>query len=258
MRTAVLLVAGTGSRLRPLTNDIPKCLVSLGGESVLYRVIRQLRNHGISRFVFATGYCEEALKQAVLPLHLECEFCRNDAYESTQNSISLLHCVEAVRGESFVKLDGDLVICDAVLDRLLCHRAPMSVVVDTSRKLDNEAMKVDIDDEGCIRDFGKGLPLSRARAESIGVEMLDADSANLVFARICDLMKRGKTDKYYEDVYAELIREGALQPKAVDVAGLAWSEIDTLEDLNSARALVAIESPSAVSGLVDCVSRPSD
>lgn len=242
MRTAVLLVAGTGSRLRPLTNDIPKCLVPLGGESVLHRVIRQLRSRGISRFVFATGYREGALKAAVAPLQIECEFCRNDDYESTQNSVSLLRCGEVLRGESFVKLDGDLVVRDEILDRILSDRGSMSVAVDTSRALDEEAMKVEIDDGGFVRDFGKKLPQVRARAESIGIERLDAESGNLVFARIRSLVKEGQTDKYYEDVYAELVRNGQLRPKAVDVAGLGWSEVDTLDDLEEAKALIANES----------------
>ena len=242
IRTAVLLVAGTGSRLRPLTNNLPKALVPLGDESVLLRIVRQLRHHGISRFLFATGYCEGALRAAVAPLGIECEFCRNDDYASTQNSVSLGKCAEAIRGEPFVKLDGDLVVRDDVLDKLFADREPMSVAVDTSRKLDAEAMKAKIDSYGFICDFGKGLPIANAQAESIGIEKLDAQSGGLVLSRICSLMNQGTTDKYYEDVYADLIHEGLLHPKAVDVAGAAWSEIDTLDDLRLAKALVAGES----------------
>lgn len=244
LRTAVLLVAGVGSRLRPLTNNLPKALVPLGAESVLHRLVRQLQARGILRFVFATGYCEDALKSAVMPLGLDCVFCRNEEYATTQNSISLVKCAESLAGEPFVKLDGDLVVGDAVFDRLFEGHSPMIVGVDTSRKLDDEAMKAEIDENGVIRDFGKHLPRHRARAESIGIEILDAESGKEVLSRITTLMHGGQTQKYYEDIYAELIREGLLEPTAVDVAGLPWSEIDTLEDLELAKTLIASEAGS--------------
>jgi len=213
----------------------------LGAETVLHRIVRQLQQHGISRFVFATGYCEQALRDAMAALDIESEFCRNDMYASTQNSISLLCCAKALRGEAFVKLDGDLVVRDGVLAVLFGDSSRMSVAVDSSRTLDEEAMKVEIGHDACIRNFGKSLSLSSAVAESIGIEKLDAGCAELVFSRIRRLADAGTTDRYYEDVYAELIREGILEAKAVDVAGIGWTEVDTLEDLQCARALVSDE-----------------
>jgi len=238
-RTAVLLVAGTGSRLRPLTNDIPKALVSLGAETILHRMLRQLQQHGITRFVFATGYCEQAVRSATAALAAETVFCRNDDYESTQNSISLGRCASALRGESFVKLDGDLVVEDEILERVLSDMSAMTVAVDSSRHLDQESMKAEIDADGYIRDFGKTMPVARAKAESIGIERLDAACGEVVLSRIADLLQRGITNKYYEDVYAELIGEGLLAPQGLDIAPLAWSEVDTREDLELARALAA-------------------
>ena len=238
IRTAVLLVAGTGSRLRPITDNIPKALVPLGAETIMHRIVRQLRQCGIARFVFATGYCEQAVRAAMQSVDVESIFCRNDDYASTQNSISLVKCAEVLAGESFVKLDGDLVVSDGILERILCDSSAMTVAVDTSRQLDEESMKAAIDDDGQIRNFGKSLPLSQARAESIGIEKLDANSGEAVLSRIVEHLQRGTTNKYYEDVYAELIREERLHARAVDVAGLGWSEVDTLEDLQAARCLV--------------------
>ena len=64
-RTAVLLVAGIGSRLRPLTDDRPKALMDIGGETILGRALRILGQHGVERIVLATGYREDAVRAAL-------------------------------------------------------------------------------------------------------------------------------------------------------------------------------------------------
>jgi choline kinase len=239
IRTAVLLVAGIGSRLRPLTDGIPKALVSLGRESILQRLIRQLQECGVVRFVLATGYCEEAVREAVLPLGVSVEYCRNSDYADTQNSVSFACCADAVRDEPIIKLDGDLVLDVEILRRVLSGSSQMLVAVDSSRELDQEAMKAEVDDNGLIRRFGKSIPAAAASAESIGVEVLDVTSNHTVMQRIGSLIAQGVTNRYYEDVYSELIQDSKLTAKALDVAGLRWTEVDTLEDLQLARQLVA-------------------
>lgn len=238
IRTAVLLVAGTGSRLLPLTSKIPKALLQVGNESILQRLIRQLTDCGIERFVLATGYCEDALRAAIALLAVPVEYCRNGDFISTQNAVSLGCCAGAVRNEPFIKLDSDLVLDAEILDRLLGDSSPMVVAVDRSRVLDHEAMKAVIDADGLVQDFGKSIPIEMAHAESIGIEILDSQSGQTVFSRIETLVASGVRDRYYEDVYAELIRESKLAGKAIDIAGLKWTEVDTLEDLTRARQWV--------------------
>ncbi len=244
IRTAVLLVAGVGSRLKPFTDALPKSLLPLGDETILVRLMRQLRACGVSHFVLATGYLDGAVKAATMPLGVSIEYCRNDAFDSTQNAVSLARCAAAIRGEAILKLDGDLVLDLEILRRVLADPSPMVVAVDTSRSLDQEAMKAAIDTAGFIRDFGKSMPVSKAQAESIGVEKLDAHCSQAVLTRIAELMAHGVTDKYYEDVYAELIHSGQLTAKAIDIAGLKWAEIDTVEDLYSARQWIESSPPA--------------
>jgi len=238
IRTAVLLVAGTGSRLRPLTDSVPKALLPVGSETILIRLIRQLRECGITRFVLATGYCEEAVREALLQQGVAAEYCRNENFSTTQNSVSLLNCAATLCAEPFIKLDGDLVLDVEILKRVLSEPSEMVVAVDSSRHLDQESMKTQIDGNGLVLDFGKSLPLSKSHAESIGVEKLDRNSGQVVLSRIAELVSQGITDRYYEDVYAELIQSVKLTAKTVDIRGLSWTEVDTLEDLELARQLV--------------------
>lgn len=237
-RLAVLLVAGIGSRLRPLTDDRPKALVDVGGETILGRAVRLLAEHGVQEVVLATGYRDEAVKAALASAPLRCTFVHNPRYDSTQNSVSLALCAAAIAGRPFFKLDGDVVYRREVLERLAHSRASLAVALDTGRTLDAEAMKVTLDPAPRIAAFGKGIALAASAGESIGIERLDAAASRTVL----DALQESSLERdrlYYEDVYSELIAAGRLAAEAVDVADLPWTEIDDPSDLARARDLVA-------------------
>jgi choline kinase len=240
-RVAVVLVAGIGSRLRPLTDDRPKALVSLGAETVLGRAVRMLAAHGVRKLVLATGYREDAVRAALADLPLELAFCRNERFDSTQNSVSLWLCRDAVGGEAFFKLDGDVVFQREVLSRLDASRAPLSVAVDSSHPPDAEAMKVRLGAGSQIAAFGKGIALEAAAGESIGIERVGQTVVAPLFEALAARITAGQDQLYYEDVYSELIGQGSLSAEAVEVGDLPWSEIDTPEDLARATALVGAE-----------------
>lgn len=240
LNTAVILVAGVGSRLRPITDDRPKALVDIGGETILGRACRLLRHAGIDRFVLATGYREDSVKAAVRELDGDFVFCRNPDYASTQNSVSLALCAPALRDKPFLKLDGDVVFEPRLLERLLSAEPELdlAVLVDSKRERDAEAMKVRVD-EGRIVEFGKGISLARSHAETMGIERLSALGGGQVIDAIDAHVARGDRGLYYEDVYSELVQRGALTAAALEGGDLAWTEIDTFEDLERARGLLA-------------------
>jgi choline kinase len=240
-RTAVILVAGVGARLRPLTDERPKALVSIGDETLLGRQLRLLSDYGVERVILATGYREDAVRDAVLKSPVPIAFCRNPRYDVTQNAVSLALCRAALHNDAFFKLDGDVVFSAEVLSRLDACAAPLAVAVDERRTLDAEAMKVSADSEGRVRAFGKGLSVGDSAGESIGIERLEASAVQPLFGALDDAMRTGRTHLYYEDVYSELIVRGELEGRIVRVGDLAWTEGDDLSDLERARALVARE-----------------
>lgn len=235
---AVILVAGLGSRLAPLTDDRPKALMSLGTETILHRAVRQLRSHGVRRLVLATGYRQDAIERVVSDFGIPTELVLNPAYASTQNSVSLALCAKAVGGDDFFKLDGDVVFQQEVLERLDASQSPLAVAVDNRRAVDEEAMKVRA--EGVrITAFGKGIPLEQSAGESIGIERVSAQAGVLLFARLEEAMSRGDVGRYYEDHYGDLLAEGKLSAKVVEVGDLPWTEVDDPQDLERARQLAA-------------------
>lgn len=219
--------------------------MDLGGETILGRALRLLREAGVEKVVLATGYREDAVEKALKALEnseLAWELVRNPRYDTTQNSVSLALCAKALEGTSFFKLDGDVVFQPAVLQRLDGCQAALAVALDRSRMADEEAMKVELGAGTLglsIRAFGKSIPLAQSAGESIGIERVSASASAVLFEALSQKLASGKVDLYYEDVYSELIQQGKLEARAVDVGDLAWTEVDTLEDLERARALVS-------------------
>ena len=241
VEAAVILVAGIGSRLRPITDTRPKALAPVGDETILGRAVRLLLDFGISRLILATGYREDAVREAVAGLPCEVLFCPNPRFDSTQNSVSLALCREAVGGRSFFKLDGDVVFDPELLTRIAAPSAELSAGVDSARKLDAEAMKVVVE-AGSIRRFGKAVPLSESHGESIGIERISASASEKLFDALDARIAAGVTDLYYEDVYSEMISRGEMAAVAADVSGLCWTEVDTFEDLEAARRMFTLPS----------------
>ena len=102
---AVLLCAGTSTRLRPLTDDRPKCLLDVGGETILARAVRTLLSAGVRELVMATGYRQEDVRAALASCPAKVSFCHNRDFASTQNAVSLHHCAPMLSGRAFFKLD---------------------------------------------------------------------------------------------------------------------------------------------------------
>jgi choline kinase len=234
---AVILVAGIGSRLRPITDDRPKALVDLDGETILGRAIRLLAEYGVRKVVLATGYREDAVRAALEGAPLAVEYCRNPAFDRTQNSVSLALCRGSVGSDAFFKLDGDVVFQRQVLERLDASTVELAVAVDSGRMLDAEAMKVTTAGER-ITAFGKGIDLSASAGESIGIERLSTVASAKVFDALDRTVALGETGLYYEDVYSALIARGELEAAAVPVRDLPWTEVDDFADLERARELV--------------------
>jgi choline kinase len=233
---AVLLCAGAATRLRPLTDDRPKCLLEVGGETILMRAARLLLSAGVRKLVIATGYREEDVRAAMAGYPAEVLFCHNADFARTQNSVSLHHCAGALAGQAFFKLDGDVLFNRSVLERLRADDAPLSVAVEMRTDLGEEEMKV-VTEGGDIRAFGKKLDPRLCAGESIGIEKLDERASLALFRALARSVAEMRTDLYYEDVYGELVGSG-MKAHAVDVTDLPWIEVDTVDDFARAQRWV--------------------
>ncbi len=250
---ACILAAGIGQRLRPLTDDKPKALVEVAGMSFLDRLVTQLVAVGVTELVVATGFREDAVVAALARCPIPWLVRRNDAYDKTQNSVSLHACADALLAggaQDTFKLDGDVVLDIEALRRLIEKlresQCDLVAAVDARDDLGAEEMKVTLEGglasgSDRISAFGKHLDPRTSVGESIGVELIAAKALSPFVDALGALVTSGTTNLYYEDVYDRLLPgRGAartLDTRAVMVGDLPWTEVDTAADLARAATI---------------------
>ncbi|MGH9396845.1 MAG: NTP transferase domain-containing protein, partial [Terriglobia bacterium] len=176
---AVILVAGRGERLRPLTSSTPKPLLPLAGKPLLGRTLGMLERSGVRRITLVTGYRERQVKKYVhqeFP-HLEVKFVRNPAYAKTNTIYSLWMARREARGESFVLIDGDLVFEPGSLELVLRTKGNL-VLCDAQASLNSEAVKAYGGGDNRVLRIGKTAEgMMRPLGESIGLAKIGAGSS---------------------------------------------------------------------------------
>ncbi len=236
---AIILSAGQGKRLSPLTDTRPKCLVELSGRTVLHWQLRHLRQAGITEVVVVTGFAADTVEAEIAGLDLPGMAVRtlfNPFFGLTDN---LATCWLA-RGEmvgDFLLLNGDTLFEPAIAERLIAAPpAPITVTIDRKGGYDADDMKVAT--EGLsLRAIGKTI--ETYDAESIGFLRFDAEGAAL-FTSIVDAALR--TPEGLKRWYLSVINQIAQEYDVVrvqSIQGLDWAEMDFPEDLPRNRELAA-------------------
>jgi choline kinase len=237
---AVILAAGTGTRLRPLTLDTPKCLLDVGGRTILSRQLERIAAAGIERAVIVTGYLadrvEEHLRQ--YPPQIEVALTPNPEFGSTGNCMSVLAARPQVIGRGIVICDGDVVLTGDALTRLVEEPGASSLLLDRSMPLGQEEMKALLDSRGLVRRLSKQVNPPDAAGESIGVQKIGGAALPILWATLDAMREAGDTGAYYEDAFQRMIEAGVTF-NTVSIGHDEWTEIDDLADLQDARARFA-------------------
>ena len=236
---AIILAAGVGSRIRPLTDNLPKCLLKIGGKSILEMMVSHIQDCGINEVVFVLGYLQDQIKQFVTTKFpdLTAHFVINDRYAETNTGFSLMLTKDFVEDSAFVKFDADVVFEKKILKKLLECGHETCLCIDKNIHLDGEAIKVITRGETRVVKASKVVDPAAAAGESIGIEKISAQTAKLLFAELEIMMADEKNHQaYYERAYERLI-EKDVAFYALDISGLKWSEIDTKADLGQAEEI---------------------
>lgn len=252
IRDAILLVAGVGSRLRPLTDELPKCLLEVGGQPLLVRLLRQLASHGVDHAVLATGYLEPKIRACVaghsdLP---DITIRDNPDFAQTNNAESLRRAMPAVDGRPFILCDGDILVRKSGwLGELLGGANPSNkrgnvLAMISPEEMGEEEMKIAVAPadaplaERPVVGLSKELDPTESVGESLGVQTISASFFDPLLERLDQMSDDERASSYYEDIFAELM--GEQHPFWVHRVPVdCWTEIDTVEDLEYARRLYA-------------------
>lgn len=242
---AVILLAGVGSRLRPLTLNKPKSLLPIGGSTVLEHMITKLRRQGIKSFVIVCGYMEGVIKAYVEQtfIDLDVTFVTNDKYLTTNTGYSLLAAKEPLNGESFIKLDGDVIFDEEIIKRLMAADDGVSYICTDKSSLDKEVIKVICNQNGDVMRIGNNLPVTKSIGESIGIERIDKQTSSTLFKTLSAMMANEANYQYYYEVaYDKIIQDGS-HFKTADITGLDWVEMDGLDDYRQAQTYFSNSKP---------------
>lgn len=243
---AIILAAGQGTRLRPLTDDRPKCLVEFCGHTILDRAVASLAAAGIDDVAVVTGYRADLIAARGLVTR------HNPAFERT-NMVHSLFCAEdLMAGDDLLIVYGDIVFHPRLVTALADSDAPIALAVNTrwrelwERRMDDplaDAETLKLDPDGNIVELGK-RPQGYDDVEGqftglirIGREALGA-VRDFYHALDRSAVYDGKDfDNMYMTSFLQAIIDRLMPVRAVPVAG-GWLEIDSLDDLKASEALV--------------------
>ena len=236
---AIILAAGVGSRIRPLTNNCPKSLLQVAGIPILERMIVNIQACGINDVVIVLGYLEKQIRSFVTKRFpdLNTSFIVNDKYEDTNTGYSLLLTKNATKGKGFIKFDADVVFDVEILEKLIASDVENALCIDRNIKLEAEEIKVVVDDDLRILQASKTVDPKIALGESIGIEKISAATAAALFDELDSMMAHeAHHQEYYEAAYERLmVKDVAFY--AVDISGSNWVEIDTRDDFAAANQI---------------------
>ena len=234
---AIILSAGKGSRLLPLTAERPKCLIELSGKSLLEWQLDALRQAGVGEVVVVTGFRDDLVDE-VAARREGVRTLFNPFYHVADNLGSVWMARAEFGGETLL-LNGDTLVSPALLATVLAAGTGAIVVTnDEKDSYDADDMKVLRDGDRLLR-IGKALEAGQYNAESIGLLAFRGDGPRLFADRVERMMRQPDgTRRWYLRAIDALAQSGA-DVRTVSITGEEWQEVDFPEDVEAAKALTA-------------------
>ena len=234
--TALLLAAGTGSRLFPLTQNSPKCLTLLNGKSILERLINNLKSQGFKRLVIVTGHKKECIMDYLGEKSgdISIEYVYSPLYKTTNNIYSLWMARNIIN-EPFVLFESDLVMNSTLLDEMVYPDrmaiALMQPWLNGTTVSVNKANRVTKFQEGTTDSY------SDIRYKTVNIYSFSLLSWQGIIKKLNQHITEGDVNSYYETIFAEMTDNKSLAFESVSFDHEPWYEIDTIKDLAKAEIL---------------------
>jgi choline kinase len=240
IRRAVILSAGKGSRLLPLTEHRPKCLLDFAGKTLLGRQLDALEESGISEIKIVTGFAEHLVDQEIAarePGSANIQTIFNPFYQVADN----LGSVWIARDEftdNLLLLNGDTLVSPALIRKVLNNAEhDITVTIDRKETYDDDDMKVE-ERDGRLIHIGKKLSPQQSNAESIGLIAFKNKAPRVFIDTVEQMMRTAEgTSIWYLRVIEKLAKSHPIATTSIE--GLEWAEVDFPEDYTHAQALMA-------------------
>lgn len=234
MNTYIILAAGKGRNLQPLTLKYPKTSFRLDEHTtVLQRMVRSIRRYDKNaEIVVVIGYLSDLVREELSEDN--CKFVVNPFYEVTNSISSVWFARQFLERENVTIVHGDAVFSDEIVKNYLCKETNRPyVLVDTS--------KTEVGSYNAVIRDGQVLVMSKKletfSAKYSCMTKLDAVSARLLKREIDSMIHNNMYDQFFEDSLVQLIMFHDFQLFSEDIAGKDWSEVDTVDDLLNAQQI---------------------
>ncbi len=234
----MVLAAGAGRRLAPLTDELPKTLLPVRDATTILEItLGNLATVGLTDVVVVTGFAEHRLIELVPELEertgVTLQLVHNDKALEWNNAYSLW-CARSFFAEGVLLCNGDTVHPALVEQRLLAERGlDLVLALDTQKVLGAEEMKVTLDGGGSVARITKIMEASEADGEYIGMTLIEPGAASELADALQTTFERDP-NLYYEDGYQELVRRG-VPVNVAPIGTVEWVEVDDHRDLARAR-----------------------
>ncbi len=234
----VILAAGMAKRLRPLTDERPKCLLTVGERTLLQRTVDAIITAGINELVVVTGYRQQMIRDFLTAHYpaVTIHFIDNPDYAHNNNIFSLWLTRPYTEGKDFLLLDSDILFDPAIIPAVLKQEG--SALALNRHELGEEEIKVIVDNENRVQEISKVCSIEQAIGESVGIEKMTADYSTALFTELEKMIEgEGLIDVFYEKAFERLIPQGHTF-KIVDTTDFFSIELDTVEDFENAKKLI--------------------
>ena len=233
---AIILSAGQGRRLLPLTENTPKCLLPVADKPVLAWQIDALLAVGVEDITIVTGFqvaLIEGLLQQQYADRPRIKILFNPFYEVADNLASCW-IARTEMDSDFLILNGDTVIEAALLSKVLNSEfAPITLSVDFKDSYDADDMKVQLDAAGRVQQVSKIVPPHQVNAESIGLILFREQGVHIFRQTVEEALRHpAELKSWYLSIVDRLAKQHLVNSCSVE--GFRWCEIDFIEDLSRA------------------------
>lgn len=240
---AIILAAGMGKRLKQLTQDTTKCMVSVNGVTLIERVLRQLEKYNLSRIVLVVGYKAEKLISFVetLDIKMPIVYVENKQFDKTNNIYSLFLAKEYLKEEDTLLLESDLIFEDSILEKIVRNKnKSLAVVAKFESWMDGTVVTIDKKDRITGMFDKKHFDFYKLDEyyKTVNIYKFSKSFSNKQYIPFlnayCKAMGR---NEYYEQVLKIITMLEKTELKVLCLENEKWYEIDDIQDLNIAETI---------------------
>lgn len=232
---AIILAAGLGTRLRPITDRVPKCMVPVNGICIIDKQINNLLKGGVNEIIVVAGYKSNILREH-LAKYPSVKIIDNIRYAETNNMYSLYLAYQYINDSGFLLMNSDVYFDANIIEGLLAPELNgESLIACDKNGYIEESMKIMINEQGEIKHISKKISELEYYAVSIDIYKLNQRASKILLSQIKDIIEVKKDENSWTEVALDCIfTQCRFMPYSIKGR---WFEIDDYNDLHKAEEI---------------------